>query len=133
MKKVFVTGATGLLGAHLCFNLLKKGYHVMALKRSEHLSEQFLAIQQYYSNIDGNKIEWVKGDVQDFCMYDYCKDVYFVFHAAALVSFNKSDRKYAPPAPTFKTLKLLSPPNEASSKIFAFTTSYFISFNLPNP
>ena len=33
MTKVFVTGATGLLGSHLLYRLLASGKHVMALRR----------------------------------------------------------------------------------------------------
>ncbi|WP_449401652.1 NAD-dependent epimerase/dehydratase family protein [Chryseobacterium wanjuense] len=35
MKKVFVTGITGLLGANVVIKLLKNGYCVIALVRKE--------------------------------------------------------------------------------------------------
>jgi len=72
MKKVFVTGITGLLGANVVIKLLENGYFVIALvrKKSGYLGEE-----------DEN-LKLVEGDLfSDFSKY--LKDVNFIIHIAA--------------------------------------------------
>ncbi len=84
--KVFITGATGLVGSYLSRLLLLKGYHVMACKRP-HSSMRLL---------DGaeHDIEWSVGDIMDpSYLQEILKDADAVIHCAAVVSFSKDDKE----------------------------------------
>lgn len=93
---VFVTGGTGLVGAHLLFQLSKKGYKIKALVRNPENINRIKHIFSYYTdNINQlvEKIEWIKGDILDPASYfDALKDVNTVYHCAAMVSFDKKDK-----------------------------------------
>ena len=72
MKKVFVTGITGLLGANVVIKLLENGYFVIALvrKKSNYLGEK------------NKSLKLIEGDLfSDFS--EYLKDVNFIIHIAA--------------------------------------------------
>jgi nucleoside-diphosphate-sugar epimerase len=86
-EKIFVTGGTGFLGAYILQELVHRGFHVRALRRSHQLP--FFIDPQVFE-----KIEWIDGDVLDVVVLDEAlKDIGVVIHSAAIVSFNKSDRK----------------------------------------
>ena len=55
--KVFVTGATGLLGNNLVRELLEQGHEVVALARSKNKTEKLFPGE--------DRIEWVFGDMTD--------------------------------------------------------------------
>lgn len=92
---VFLTGASGMLGTHIAYELLKNGEHITALRRE---STDLSAIKNtflYYEN-DDNKlfesIKWVEGDILDsFFIDEIISKHKQVYHAAAFVSFNKKD------------------------------------------
>ncbi len=94
---ILVTGATGLVGAHLLFSLVSQGKQVRALKRKGSDTEKTKSIFAVYSNHYlslFNQIEWVEGDVRDvFSLVDALKDVNQVYHCSALVSFRASDKQ----------------------------------------
>lgn len=84
MKKIFITGASGLLGSTIARMLLRKGYSVKALKR--HSSKLDLL------GNDADKVEWVIGDVGDVLLLEEAmQDCDWAIHSAALISFIKSD------------------------------------------
>lgn len=93
---VLVTGATGMLGAKLVFDLLKKGEKIRAIYRNTATLEQFKAnIGFYAANVDEvfGKVEWVEADVLQYSsLIDALKGVAVVCHCAAMVSFYKGDR-----------------------------------------
>ena len=74
---IFVTGASGLVGAHLIKSLLEKNELVTALYRS------------VVPNIQGaEKVKWVKGDILDIeSLENAMEGVAQVYHCAAIVSF----------------------------------------------
>lgn len=94
---IFITGGTGLVGAHLLFELTSKGEKVKALKRRESNIQQVLKTLSYYSESPTelfNLIEWVEGDICDyFALEKILTGVTEIYHCAAIVSFNQNDRK----------------------------------------
>ncbi|NQU85506.1 MAG: NAD-dependent epimerase/dehydratase family protein [Mariniphaga sp.] len=94
---IFVTGGTGLVGAHLLLELVKAGNSVIALKRkSSNLSRTlkiFSFYQQDYQELF-NKIKWIDGDILDYySLENILAGVEKVYHCAAIVSFYTADRK----------------------------------------
>ncbi|GCD77667.1 NAD-dependent epimerase [Thermaurantimonas aggregans] len=92
--KALVTGGTGLVGSHLCFHLLQKGYGVKALFRKQERKALTKKVFSYYDTTNSlfSKIEWVKGDllyIQD--IEEVVRGVDVVFHTAAMVSFDPED------------------------------------------
>jgi len=90
---ILVTGSTGLVGAHVLFELAKKNKHIRALKRINSDVSYVSKIFSFYAATDAekllSKIEWVIGDVLDSeSLNNAMKGVSFVYHAAAVVSFN---------------------------------------------
>lgn len=92
---VFVTGGTGLLGATLIIDLLKKGETVIALKRTGTPVSKFEAFGNFYPFPPEltNNLSWVDGSVTD---YDFLTSAIpencCVYHCAAEVSFNPADK-----------------------------------------
>ncbi len=91
----FITGGTGLVGAHLLYDLLQKGMKVRALRRPTSSLSVIEKVFHYYSNnaVDLlHKIEWIEGDILDFFLLnDLLQEGEDVYHAAAFVSFNPGD------------------------------------------
>lgn len=94
---ILVTGATGLVGAHLIFKLTSSGKKVRAIKR--HSSDVSITkrIFNYYS-LEAeklfNQIEWIEADITDVgSIYEAMADIEYVYHCAALVSFFPSDKE----------------------------------------
>jgi nucleoside-diphosphate-sugar epimerase len=92
----FVTGGTGLVGSHLLYDLLQKGYHVKALKRPQ---SNILQVQKIFGLYTGDadslfrQIEWVDGELLDFkSMSEAIDGCIQVYHTAAIVSFNNADK-----------------------------------------
>jgi dihydroflavonol-4-reductase len=79
---IFVTGGTGLVGAHLIEALIRQGKNVKALYRS-----------QIPDIVDKEKVEWIKGDILDVVFVNEAiQNVGQVYHCAATVSFNPKDK-----------------------------------------
>lgn len=93
---IFVTGGTGMVGAHLLYELTSAGEKVKALKRKTSNLQQVLKTFTYYSETPEelfNKIEWVDGDILDyFSLEKLLANVTQIFHCAAIVSFQTTDR-----------------------------------------
>lgn len=81
-----ITGSSGLLGAYLIRELLKRDESIVALYRS--------AIPAILTEEERSRVKWVKGDILDVVILEElmqeCKHVY---HCAGLVSFNPSRRQ----------------------------------------
>jgi len=93
---ILVTGGTGLLGAHLIYQLISNGESVRALKRNSSDTGKTRKIFSYYSdNFDElfSKIEWIEGDVLDFTsLLKAMEGIDFVYHTAATVSFHADEK-----------------------------------------
>ncbi len=92
MQKALVTGATGLLGSHLVFSLLEKGYGVTAIIRSrESIAKTTQILSFYSSNAQEltNRVSWVEGELLDAeFIQRLVAECDIVFHCAAQVSFS---------------------------------------------
>lgn len=88
-----VTGASGLLGAHVVLKLLQQGKTVVATKQSSSDLSKAKHCFSYYGKTDlFEKIKWVDLDVTDvYSIEEALKDVEHVYHCAGFVSF---DDKY---------------------------------------
>ena len=88
---ILVTGGTGLVGSHLLYKLITEGKTVRAIYRRPHKLESVKKVFSYYSdNFETlyNKIEWVEADINDIPALEVAfKDVSYVYHCAAFVSF----------------------------------------------
>jgi dihydroflavonol-4-reductase len=93
---ILVTGATGLVGAHLLYELTRQGKKVRALIRNDAAKAKVKNTFAWYSAGETlfDKIHWIEGDVLDIYSLDAALDgVDRVFHCAGMVSFKKSDRQ----------------------------------------
>ncbi len=80
---VFVTGGTGLLGAHLITQLVKQQHQVRALYRSE------IPVME-----GADQVQWIKGDILDTSLLaDAMENVRQVYHCAGMVSFNPKQKE----------------------------------------
>tara|TARA_R110002020_G_scaffold247833_13_gene461890 strand:- start:1296 stop:2342 length:1047 start_codon:yes stop_codon:yes gene_type:complete len=96
---ILVTGGTGLVGSHLLWELLQRNENqVRAIFRTEksktavldlfrwkvELNKSSTAAEDFY-----NRIEWIKADVNNIPQLTLAfKNVTYVYHSAALISFN---------------------------------------------
>lgn len=94
---IFVTGGTGMVGAHLLFDLVTKGAEVRALKRPRSNIRRTEKIFSYYSSEYQSlmkKIEWVEGDIlEKDDLRDLLAGIDQIYHVAAIVSFDPQDRE----------------------------------------
>ncbi len=92
---ILVTGGTGLLGAHLLYDLLKTQDKVRAIKRESSSLKTITRIFSYYTPNPQeylNRIEWVNAEITDYIsVEDALKGVDKVYHCAAMVSFHKKN------------------------------------------
>lgn len=97
MSRIFLTGGTGMLGAHLLLDLTRKGTTVSALKRRSSDLQWVRKIFSWYENSADqlfHTIEWVDGDLMDKkSLSEAMAGADAVIHAAARVSFDSEDRE----------------------------------------
>lgn len=80
--KVFITGATGLVGSFVCRQLLENGHIIRAVKRNSSKMTLLEDIEQ--------RIEWVVGDMNDTeFLEESLEGIEAVIHAAAIISFDR--------------------------------------------
>jgi len=93
---IFVTGGTGMVGAHLIYDLVQKGEKVRALRRPGSSLQRIEKIFSFYCadyELFLQKIEWVEGDLLDKDgLRELLKGVDQIYHAAAIVSFDSHER-----------------------------------------
>ncbi len=92
-----ITGATGLVGAHVALQLLQQGKSVVAIKRiGSDISKTKKLFSYYTSDFENlfNKIKWVEADISDiYSLLDALEGIETVYHCAGFVSFNSKDNK----------------------------------------
>jgi nucleoside-diphosphate-sugar epimerase len=94
--KSIVTGANGLLGAHVLLALSRRQHVITATHRS---GADLQSIQQFFEDQDPqaaqyfSKIKWLELDILDLpTMEEVFAGADQVFHCAGLVSFERKDR-----------------------------------------
>ena len=93
---IFVTGGTGILGAHLLYKLTQSDTPIRAIYRSQNRIAQTKSVFKYYGSENWEdhwaKIEWIQGDILDISsLLDQIEGSKIVYHCAALVSFHRRD------------------------------------------
>ncbi len=94
---ILVTGSTGLVGAHLLYKLTSSNEKVRAIYRNEqkleHVKNVFSTYTDNYKNLY-DSIEWVQADILDIpALTEAFKDITYVYHCAAFVSFEPDKYK----------------------------------------
>ncbi len=88
---ILVTGGTGMVGAHVLFECVKRNHETRALYRRkeglEKIKKLFLILAPEQPNLF-DKIEWVQTDLNDlYNLENAFRQVAYVYHCAAKVSF----------------------------------------------
>ena len=88
---IFVTGGTGLVGAHLLVELAKKQQPIRALKRK---TSNTATVQNFFAEQNASQfyqfIHWIDGDLLDVTELPNLLDgIETIYHAAAFVSFDE--------------------------------------------
>ncbi len=93
---VFVTGGTGLVGSHIIFDLIKKGYSIRASRRDTSNIKTLYDLAPFY-NISAeqlDQIEWVELSLTDvFQLEEAFEGCDWLFHCAAMVSFVPGEKE----------------------------------------
>lgn len=86
MTHYFLTGANGVIGAHLARRLAETGGTIRALRRA--------GSDLSHVGLPEGRVDWVEGDVTDApLLYELLEGVDYVVHAAAIVSFSRRKRR----------------------------------------
>jgi nucleoside-diphosphate-sugar epimerase len=92
-----VTGATGFIGSHVLYTLLKSGRHARAVYRNPSRIEITRKIFGFYDeNPDAliKKAEWVQAELSDMqSVSESMEDIKHVYHAAGLISYLPGEKK----------------------------------------
>ncbi len=94
---ILVTGGTGLVGSYLLYELTRKGHKVRALlrpgKKPYDTRKLFSCLSSENENLI-DQVEWIEGDVLDpYSLQQAMQGVDYVYHCAAIVSFNPRELK----------------------------------------
>jgi len=94
---ILVTGGTGLVGSHLLYHLTKQNDSVKAIFRTTKSLKAVKKVFSFYTSkvdIQFSKIQWIRADITDVPSLESAfKEVTYVYHCAALVSFNPNAYK----------------------------------------
>lgn len=94
---ILVTGGTGLVGAHLLLQLVKNDKSVRAIHRNGSNLQNVKKVFSYYEENATElfqKIDWVLADLDDIpALEEAFVDIDYVYHAAAMISFDPRDFK----------------------------------------
>lgn len=93
---ILVTGATGLVGSHLLYNLVSSGHKVRAICRN---NSNLHAVKEVFSLYTQaiiplwRKIQWVEAELEDIPALERAFiGIEYVYHAAAMISFHRKDQ-----------------------------------------
>ncbi|BAQ64139.1 hopanoid-associated sugar epimerase [Geminocystis sp. NIES-3709] len=112
-KKVFITGATGFVGANLIRLLLKENYQVKALVRKN----------ANLTNVKNLDIELVEGSLNDTNLAEKMRDSEYLFHVAAHYSLWSKDKDLLYQNNVLGTRNILKCAKKAGIKRTVYTSS----------
>lgn len=111
--KVFITGATGFVGANLVRLLLKENYQVKALVRKN----------SNLSNVQNLDIELIEGSLNDENLAEKMRDCDYLFHVAAHYSLWSKDKDLLYKNNVLGTRNILNCAKKAGIKRTIYTSS----------
>ncbi|HIK38707.1 MAG: NAD-dependent epimerase/dehydratase family protein [Geminocystis sp.] len=111
--KVFVTGASGFIGANLVRLLLERNYRVKALVRKN----------SNLSSLQGLDLELVIGDLNDDDLSEKMQGCDYLFHVAAVYSLWQKDKELLYKTNVFGTRNVFKSAREAGIKRIVYTSS----------
>lgn len=110
---ILVTGGTGLVGSHLITALVDQGKPVKAIYRS--------AIPVFPGS---EKVHWLQADILDILsLEDAMEGVEYVYHCAAVVSFNPKRKELLSRTNIHGTANIVNASLSAGVKKFLFVSS----------
>ena len=122
-----ITGATGLVGAHVAFRLLQLNKPVVAIKRAGSDTEKTKKLFSYYSSDADylfNQIKWIEADLNDiYSLIDALEGIDVVYHCAGMVSFNSKDQKQLHQINSIGTANLVNACLEKNINYFCHVSS----------
>ena len=113
MDRVFITGATGFVGANLARLLLEEGYQVRALARP----------QAVLDNLNALDLEVIPGDLQDPDLAQKMAGCRYCFHVAAHYSLWRRDHEALYQSNVLGTRNLLQAAQKAGLERTVYTSS----------
>ena len=110
---ILVTGGTGLVGSHLIASLVEQGKAVRAIYRT--------AVPVFPGS---DKAEWVQADILDILsLEDVMEGVDYVYHCAAIVSFNPNKKEILSRTNVYGTANIVNAALTARVKKLLFVSS----------
>jgi dihydroflavonol-4-reductase len=107
-----ITGATGLVGAHVAWRLLQLNKPVVAIKRTNSDISKTKKLFSYYSSDNEylfNQIKWIDADVSDiYSLIDALEGIDSVYHCAGMVSFSSKQKNELHKINTIGTANLVN-------------------------
>jgi nucleoside-diphosphate-sugar epimerase len=124
---VFVTGGTGLIGAHLLFDLVSRGYHVRALRRHGSNTERVRRVFSYYHSDPDRlfaEIEWHVGDLDNTTAWEGALEgIRHFYHCAAVVSLDSGSAEALTAANVGGTQRILEQCRKAGVEKLCYVSS----------
>ncbi len=111
--QVFVTGATGFVGANLVRLLLKQGYQVRVLVRPESIRD----------NLKGLDVEIITGNLTDPRLVQHLRGCQVLFHVAAHYSLWRKEQEQLYRSNVLGTRNILKAARDASIERTVYTSS----------
>ena len=122
-----ITGATGIVGAHVALQLLLQNKPVVAIKREGSDVSKTKKLFSYYTSeadVLFNKIKWINADLNDiYSLLDALDGIETVYHCAGFVSFNSKDNKQMHRVNSDGTANMVNACLEKNIKAFCHVSS----------
>ena len=122
-----VTGATGIVGAHVVCELLQQGRSVRAIARSGPKIKHLYSVLNHYGLAESdytNRLELIDIDIRNVDeVSDAVKDIEYVYHTAALVSFAPHEKNLMWQVNVEGTANMVNAANQNGVKRFCHVSS----------